>query len=547
VEPTFLLETYWHLNCIPTFMMNPDHAISAHTPFKPSTEAAPQHTHAMRVWSAAILGPVVVVIALWVIMSVATNIYLRWVESEYDRLFSENLSTIRTAEFLESTIWKTVAGLTDPTLDPDQRAERLKDSQQVLRGLLEGLLTTAVTDKEKITSAQLQDAVDQFCRLMETEITIRRTTLQANMDMIQQLTAKAAIVAGHAESIRTINDQLIQTAVDRMAWSRNRVLLARILLLILGPIVGLYLGWRVARRLRSTVAEIAVTLSESGNSGTPAEMTVSITRESTFEDVRRQAERVVDRLKRVGEELQTARREVIQSERLAAVGELAAGVAHEMRNPLTSVKLLLQHASRQPETFRLSGSQFQLILKEIGRMESTIQGLLDFSRRPMLNRVRHDLRDTLSRSMNLVDGRLRQGRIELITAISQDPLWFDGDSEQLNQVFVNLLLNSIEAMEDGGQLHVAARRGSRETVEVIVQDSGTGIAPEVAARLFEPFTTTKERGTGLGLAISHRIVTEHGGSIHVSSQSQQGTRFVVELPLSLPEGAIGHHGKTADY
>jgi two-component system sensor histidine kinase HydH len=303
-------------------------------------------------------------------------------------------------------------------------------------------------------------------------------------------------------------------------------------MLMLGPLLGIYLGWRVAGRLQSSVTEIAVTLNDSVLADESQGLRVSITKDSSIEDVRRQAERVVERLRSVGLELQSARREVIQSERLAAVGELAAGVAHELRNPLTSVKLLLQHVSKRTSGFRIEASQLQLILEEVGRMEGTIQGLLDFSRTPTLHRVRHDLRSTLRRSINLIEGRLKQESIELDLTISSAPLMMNGDAEQLNQVFVNLFLNSIEAMSGVGQLMIIAEKcGDRNFGRVVVKDNGEGIASEVLTRLFEPFATTKERGTGLGLAISRRIVTEHNGTISAENLPGRGARFVVELPL----------------
>lgn len=251
---------------------------------------------------------------------------------------------------------------------------------------------------------------------------------------------------------------MIIDARKELAGTYRVVLLIRMLMLLFGPLLGIYLGWSVTRRLQSSVSEIAVTLDELTEENASQALRVSITKESSIEHVRLQAERVVNRLRQVGTELQSACKEVIRSERLAAVGELAAGVAHELRNPLTSVKLLLQHISKRANGFSIGESQLRLILEEVGRMEGTIEGLLDFSRTPTLNRIRHDLRETLRRSLNLVDGRLRQGRIELLTDLSTTPLWIDADAEQLNQVFVNLLLNSVEAMTNGG--HAAVHTSS---------------------------------------------------------------------------------------
>lgn len=510
-----------------------DHPITEDEPFPAQAFGIPLPFDLRRkqLWQAEILGPVLVVASLWIVMSVGTTIYLRWVESEYDRVFSENLSSIRIANQLEATVWRTVAGWTDPAVNADELALRREDNEKRLLGFLAEISPTASTHEEQTAQRQLQKAVSDICSAMNVEVSISRTTGERGLEALQRLWMQAADVAAHCATVRRINERLITVARDRLAGTQSTVMLIRMLMLLLGPMVGVLLGWRVARRLRTSMSEIAVTLRDSAATGESPEMTVSITRESPFEDVRRQAERVVERLRVVGQELQSARREVIQSERLAAVGELAAGVAHELRNPLTSVKLLLQHAARQPDSFRLSESQLQLILQEVGRMETTIQGLLDFSRRPALKRVRHDLRETLHRSLNLVDGRLRQTGIELSTSISPMALWVDGDAEQLNQVFVNLLLNSIEALGVGGQVHVAAGQWAPGTVTVTVADTGGGIAAEILPRLFEPFATTREQGTGLGLAISHRIVTEHQGTIQVSNRPGDGATFAVNLPL----------------
>ena len=466
-------------------------------------------------------------------MSVGTTFYLQWLQVFYDRVFSENLTSIGAAHSIESLVWRTLAESTDPSRDDEQFRSDWNERKSRMKTLVSVSGLCAHTDTEKQTQLDLSVAVDDICNAIEADMNLRPASAKPEAASQQRIQKLADNVSARATRLRMINEQLIADSRTQLAETNTNVQLTRILMLTTGPVIGIYLGWRVAKRLQSSVTEIAVTLNESDSFGEPHDMKVSISNESSFDDVRRQAERVVERLKAVGLELQYARREVIQSERLAAVGELAAGVAHELRNPLTSVKLLLQHASRHPSDFKMSETQLALILTEIGRMESTIQGLLDFSRTPALNRVRHDLRDTLQRSLNLVDGRLRQHHLELVTSIGRQPLWVNGDAEQLNQVFVNLLLNSIEAVSDGGSLSVSAEpTADNQRVRVVVRDTGTGIASDVMSRLFEPFATTKERGTGLGLAISRRIVTEHQGTITADNLPDRGAVFAVELPVA---------------
>ncbi len=251
--------------------------------------------------------------------------------------------------------------------------------------------------------------------------------------------------------------------------------------------------------------------------------------------LRQQVQAVASHIRQVMEELQHTRHQAMSAERLAAVGELAAGIAHELRNPLTSVKLLIQTAQREVRD-QPAGKQLQVAQREIGRLESTIQSLLDFARPCELHRVRHDLRKTVRRALNLVDGRAKQQKVTITEQLPGGPVTVDGDPEQLHQVFVNLLLNGIEALPDGGTLDVASHLVDHDREPgaclVCVCDSGTGIPPAILQRMFEPFVTSKEHGTGLGLAVSHRIAQEHGGSLTAANRLEGGAVFTLELPLS---------------
>ena len=163
------------------------------------------------------------------------------------------------------------------------------------------------------------------------------------------------------------------------------------------------------------------------------------------------AQAVTERVRHVVAELEEARRQAMSAERLAAVGELAAGIAHELRNPLTSVKLLIQTATQQLSGRSFGEQDLQVVQREIARMEGTIQGLLDFARPPMLRRVTHDVRVTVQRALNLVEGRAKQQQVNIVLESPRSPVMVDGDPEQIHQVLVNLLLNGVDAMPGGGR------------------------------------------------------------------------------------------------
>lgn len=478
---------------------------------------------------AEVLWPVLLVGGLWLVMSLGTNAYLNWVETEYSRLFDDNLDALRLTNQAESEIWRLSLAMELPLAEP----ELLKARSCAVRELASEMARFQQLEAAnlRLASSTFQATMIGFLNVLDAAETGDRGEFSGE-ELQVRLQGFAAEVSRAAAEFRTLNADWISGRRRMLTELKSRVVFLRLLILLLGLPIGILLGWRVARRLKSTAARIAVTLNETAAVDHLPGMTVQITRGSSFEDVQLQAERVVKRLRSVVGELQSARREVIQSERLAAVGELAAGVAHELRNPLTSVKLLLQHAARQPGDYRINEQKLQLILEEIRRMESTIQGLLDFSRQPDLKRLRHDLRETIRRSLNLADGRLRQQRLEVEANLGHRPLWIMADPELLNQVFVNLLLNAIEASPDGGRLSVSAELlDNSDRVRVSVSDTGSGFRSDILQKIFEPFATTKEKGTGLGLAICRRIVTEHGGQIQAANSPFGGAIVMVELPL----------------
>ena len=486
-----------------------------------------------RIFERQVLVPVLFLAVVWLGMSLGTNFYLRWVESRYDELFSRNLASMQASSLLSHLVGDFAATWHESGVSGVELRQRW-DGRLGERQRLESLLS-GVGEEPGFRADRdvIQDLLSGLERLVQGEGvrgSDERLRDRQSSDEFAELTGRAVSLA---LDLSNRNAGVLQSQRQSLEILHYRVMLVRMLVLLLGLPVGISLGWRVARRLESEVSQIAVTLGDTESLSDSRQMEFRITRQSRFEDVQRQAERVVDRLRYFAEELQSVRQEVIQSERLAAVGELAAGVAHELRNPLTSVKLLLQHAAKRGGELHLGGEQGALILGEIRRMESTIQSLLDFSRTPLLNRVSHDLRSTVQRSLNLVEGRLVQLAIRLEVQMGDESLMVHADSEQLNQVFVNLLLNAAEAMPTGGLLTVRlAGSVDGSVVRVEILDTGPGISPEIQGRLFEPFATTKERGTGLGLAICRRIVRDHAGQILAENRPDGGAVFRVELPLA---------------
>jgi len=224
--------------------------------------------------------------------------------------------------------------------------------------------------------------------------------------------------------------------------------------------------------------------------------------------------------------------EMRENERLAAVGRMAAGVAHEIRNPLSSIKglalLLKDKFPRQSREFETTG----LLVQEVERMNRTISELLGFARPASLDLQEVDLRILLQETLQLVSADTASEHIRTSLHCARDLPVLMADRDRLSQVFINILLNSVQAMEDGGTLEISARKSSSgRQVELLFRDTGKGIQPEHLAQVFFPYFTTRRGGTGIGLAITQKIIADHGGTIRVESTPGKGTTVVVELPL----------------
>ena len=226
--------------------------------------------------------------------------------------------------------------------------------------------------------------------------------------------------------------------------------------------------------------------------------------------------------------------ELQRANQMALVGEMAAGLAHEIKNPLAGIKVSLEVLADELELNEEDQELFGRVINETNRVEKLLKGLLNYARPPQLHYERFDLNKLLDYSIqNLsVTGKTssKQG-VDFIKHYATDLPQLEADSAQLQQVILNILLNAIEAMPEGGTIDVTTSRATEEEIEIKIHDSGKGIPQEVIASIFHPFVTTKSKGTGLGLAICKRIVEEHGGTIDAVNPDDGGTLFTIVLPL----------------
>ena len=231
-------------------------------------------------------------------------------------------------------------------------------------------------------------------------------------------------------------------------------------------------------------------------------------------------------------DLRDSRNELIRAERLATAGRMAASFAHEIRNPLSSMRMLAQMLMQRkdlPPSKRAQSVGY--ILEEIERIDVIVKGFMDFARPAALELAPHDLNGALEEVLNLMDANLNHHQITLVKKLDPElpPIRFDRD--KLKQGLMNIVLNAMEAMSEGGTVEVETSR-HEDRVRVDVLDTGVGITSENLEQLFEPFFTTKVQGSGLGLANTRRILEQHGGGVTIESAEGEGTRVSFWLPLT---------------
>jgi two-component system sensor histidine kinase HydH len=229
-------------------------------------------------------------------------------------------------------------------------------------------------------------------------------------------------------------------------------------------------------------------------------------------------------------EVRSLRREIERSRRLASVGRLAAGVAHEIRNPLSSIKGFATYFKERYQDSPQDQKTADIMISEIDRLNRVVGQLLEFARPVPVSPQPTSLKNLVADSVRLIEHQAAEKNITVKTLISAKINEGMVDPDRLNQILINLYLNAIESMEPGGQLDVKLTEKGDNRIGIDVSDTGCGIAGENIARIFDPYFTTKSTGTGLGLAIAHNIMEAMGGQIGVQSRPGQGTTFSLSIP-----------------
>ncbi len=292
-------------------------------------------------------------------------------------------------------------------------------------------------------------------------------------------------------------------------------------------VIGILLGLWMARKILRPVIILnkGVKMIAEGELG----VEVPVEGEGEIKELALSFNKMSRKLKEVIDDIKAAQENLVRTEKLYAIGEFSAGVAHEIRNPLSSIKMLLQALEQKKQA--LSSKNFAIIQGEINRIDRIITEFLAFTRPEEAQKKDVNINDILEEVTTITRPMMEQSVIQLSKKFSPELPAIKGNNDALKQVFINIVLNAIQAMdEEGGTLRIETS-AVNGCVSTMIKDTGVGIPGKYIDNIFNPFFTTKDKGTGMGLALTYKIVKNHSGNINIKSTPKIGTTVIVELPI----------------
>jgi signal transduction histidine kinase len=476
-------------------------------------------------------APIAFVSAVLLLIAVGAAWYVRSLQKSVSELTANHVASVFAAQELEISIREVRAQFDRFLITGDSKyLEPVPGLKKRTAEALADAEKTAYTPVEAALMRRVRQGYEHFFE--EYEKAVRISPIQGVylriIDLTDTVLLKEILEPAH-EYLRLNEGTLARSARENqeMAGWLTAGLLA---LGLCGSIGGLLLGWIVASTIRRSLLRTEERLWDTARQlGQAARTESADLADSNSSDA---LEMVSSSVSALLQRLRQSERHALQAERLAWVGQMAAGIAHEVRNPLMTIKLLVQAAADRRGGSAFQSRELQILEEEIVRLEQIVAGFLDFARppRPALRPI--DLTPLVEQSADFHRLRSDLQAVKISVVVPPEPVVILADPNQIRQVVHNLITNALDAQPGGGEVVVRLRAG--EEVELAVEDAGPGLPAELGERVFEPFVSTRDSGLGLGLSICRRIVEAHAGVIRAENREGGGATFLVRLPPSAP-------------
>src|SRR5579875_1944514 len=399
---------------------------------------------------------------------------------------------------------------------------------------------TAVTEKGQELIRHVQQGYanffDEFKDLLNERIRNNSPNLHdlAQVRKLADVTLTGKILVPAQEYLDS-NEEEIIASNEQNKLVTYRMVAGLVLLGICGLLSGFGISWAISR----SIVRLSVPIRDAAGKLNDIVGPITLSARWGLDELEGVMRAISERIGAVIDRLQQSEREARRAEHLAAVGQMAAGIAHELRNPLMPIKILVQSAADRHPSPGLDGRDLAVLEQEISRLERSIQTFLDFARPPQIEKRTFEARAVLEQIIQLLEARAERQGVRIERCFPNEPLWIQADVGQFRQVVLNLLLNALDAVSRGGTIQLELHKESGNWLKFSVADSGCGLPPGLGAQIFEPFVSTKETGLGLGLSICKRIIEAHEGEIQAATRPEGGTVFTVRLPCLVSELASG--------
>jgi signal transduction histidine kinase len=473
-----------------------------------------------------------VLLALLVLITFLGGLIMVWYTYRMEGLLSEiidqNLAAFNSAEELETALVNQKGFVTYYFLDGDPEwLKQLGEYRQIFRERLKEVRALGLKEKEKQALDRIESEYNQYIASKDQVIALYQAgERESGARLHKKVRDQFFKIIALCDQFKDLHQQRIeQSRRISLTQAKNLRIVAgtaMLTVLILGVLLAVVLISHVLGPIRSLVGES----DEKSRSGKSDNEVMALSR---------RVHGLMEDIDQTHSELEKSRETLLQSEKLALVGKLAASMAHSIRNPLTSVKMRLFSLDRTLDLSATQKEDFDVISDEIRHIDTIVQHFLEFSRPPKLKMQKVSPSEVVDMTLQMLKHRLESYDVEIKLDRRQPLPEIQADPEQLKEVLVNLIVNAYEAMERSGTIEIQEQEieaaSESRMIMINLTDNGPGIPEAIKDKVFQPFYSTKEEGTGLGLSICARIIEEHGGTLELTSVEGKGTTFTIKIPV----------------
>ena len=477
-----------------------------------------------------------IILAILVLITLSGGLVMIWytyrIETLLTRVIDKNAAAFQVSMAVENSLERQKGLLSYYFIDGDPRwLRQLGEYREIFNRRLNEAHSLAGTKEQQQTIDLIESEYKKYISSKDRVIAYYKFGERQSGAMLHEKVRKRFfIILNLCKQYKDFYKKNLKEVIDKSGIQALRLRIIAVTAMASVLCLALFLAVVLARHILDPLRRLALETDREGSSHVSVDEVKALSHS---------VHGLIEDYDHTHFELIKSREHLLEAEKMALVGKLAAGMAHSIRNPLTSVKMRLFSLDRTLDLSPTQEDDFEVISEEMLHIDKIVENFLEFSRPPKLRMQKINPSDVVDLAIQLLRHRLESYDVKIVLNRHQPLPKIKGDPEQLKEVLVNLIVNSCEAMEGGGSIAIHEEKGFAEPLgQVLIlrlTDNGPGIPGPLREKIFQPFFTTKEEGTGLGLSIAARIIENHGGWLESISNEGDGATFVITLPVEEPD------------